>query len=323
MPIHRANTIIEDIRYTETTAKPFVKWAGGKSSIKKILESQLPTNFESQENVTYVEPFVGGGAMLFHILRTHGNVKRAVINDINRDLISCYRLIKDSPQTLIKLLKPFEKRYYEMDDNTRRDYFYKIRSEYNTEMLDENQRAAFFIFLNHTCFNGLYRENAEGGFNVPFGRYKRPRICNEEVIMSDHEVLKKVEILCGDYKNILLHLGKGYNFVYLDPPYRPLLGSSNFKEYSKSGFGDKEQEGLKLFCDKLSARHCQLMLSNSDSTNEDGTSYFRTLYENYSFCKILAPRYINAYAEKREKQKEVLITNYNNPKEKLPVIPEI
>lgn len=292
------------------SAKPFVKWAGGKGNLLGYLESQLPSDFDLQEKVTYIEPFVGGGAMLFHMLDTHPNIRRVVINDINKDLIKCYQLVKGDPQTLIKLLKPFELKYNELDEHERRSFFYEVRKEYNNVELTDDQRAAHLIFLNRTCFNGLYRENANGSFNVPFGRYKKPKIYNEEILMADHEVLSKVDIYCGDYKRMLSHLGKGYNFVYLDPPYRPLLGSTNFKDYSKSGFGDTEQVELKSFCDKLKAKGCKLMLSNSDSTNEDGSSYFETLYEGYSFGKVFAPRFINAYAEKRVKQSEVLIKNY-------------
>ena len=302
-------------------AKPFVKWAGGKGNLLTILESQLPADFDSQTKVTYIEPFVGGGAMLFHMLNTHPNIRRVVINDINKDLIRCYQLMKENPRALIELLRPFEQRYYALNEDERRRYFYEIRYEYNNAELTGDQRAAYMIFLNHTCFNGLYRENASGAFNVPFGRYKKPKICNEDVVMADHEVLSKVDIVCGDYKSVLSHLGREYNFVYLDPPYRPLIGSSNFKDYSRSGFNDKEQVELKHFCDHLTARGCRVMLSNSDSTNEDGTSYFKALYEGYTFGKVLAPRFINAYAEKREKQTEVLIKNYENPKEELPIIP--
>lgn len=304
------------------TAKPFVKWAGGKGNLLNILEAQLPADFKSQKDVTYIEPFVGGGAMLFHLLNVHRNIGRVVINDINKDLIKCYSLVKENPQALIELLKPFEQRYYELDENARRAYFYEVRSRYNTAALNENERAAYFIFLNQTCFNGLYRENANGGFNVPFGSYKKPKICNVDVIMADHKLLSNVVITCGDYKSVFHYLGEGYNFVYLDPPYRPLLGSSNFKHYSKSGFGDPEQVELKTFCDKLTQKGCKLMLSNSDSTNEDGSSYFEALYNGYSFDIILAPRYINAYAEKREKQKEVLIKNYNVAMKQLTLFPD-
>jgi DNA adenine methylase len=276
-----------------------------------------------QEKVTYVEPFVGGGAMLFHMLNNHPNIERVIINDINRDLVRCYQLVKENPQTLIELLMPFEQRYNELCEEERRNYFYKVRDDFNNAELSSDQRAAHLVFLNHTCFNGLYRENSNGGFNVPFGRYKKPKICNQDIIMADHKVLSKVKIICGDYKYIYSHLGKGYNFIYLDPPYRPLLGSDNFKQYFKSGFGDAEQIELKRFCDKLTARGCKLLLSNSDSTNEDGTSFFQTLYDGYSIDKVLAPRFINAYAKRRKKQKEVLIKNYFNTKDELPINSEI
>lgn len=303
-------------------AKPFVKWVGGKTNLIKILESQLPADFDSQTDVTYIEPFVGGGAMLFHMLTRHQNIRRVVINDINKGLIRCYQLIKEEPQTLIELLRPFEQRYYELNDEEREQYYYEIRKKYNEDNLSENERAAYMIFLNITCFRGMYRENASGGYNVPFGHYAKPKICNVDVIMADHEALKKVDIYCGDYKKVISHLGKGYNFVYLDPPYRALEGSSNFNQYSKNGFSDKEQAELKVFCDRLTSKGCKVMQSNSDSTNKDGTSYFETLYEGYTFGKVLASRYINAYAEKREKQSEVLITNYDNPKAMLPIIVE-
>ena len=303
------------------SAKPFVKWAGGKGNLLTILESQLPDDFDLQERVTYIEPFVGGGAMMFHMLNSHENIRRVVINDINKDLIRCYVLIKESPQTLIAHLDYLEKLYYEMDEVERKKLYYSIRVQYNTYGLNKDLRAALFMFLNHTCFNGLYRENACGGFNVPFGRYKKPKICNADVIMADHEMLSKVEVLCGDYKKVFSYLSKDYNFIYIDPPYRPLLGSDNFKQYSKSDFGDDDQEGLKRFCDRLTARNCRLMLSNSDSTNEDGSSYFQVLYDGYSFSRILSPRFINAYATKREKQREVLIKNYDNVKKELPKIP--
>lgn len=294
----------------DITPRPFVKWAGGKGQLLQQLESFFPEDLDHQQSVTYIEPFVGGGAMLFHMLTRHQNIRRVVINDINKDLIRCYQLVKESPQTLIELLRPFEQRYYALNEDERRQYFYEVRNEYNNSDLTADQRAACFIFLNHTCFNGLYRENASGGFNVPFGGYKKPKICNEDVIRADHKVLSKVDIICGDYKNILTHLSKGYNFIYFDPPYRPLMGSSNFNQYSKSGFGDPEQVELKAFCDRLTGRGCHMMLSNSDSTNEDGASYFETLYNGYTFNRLLAQRSISADGQKRKKQSEVLITNY-------------
>ena len=310
MPEIKVSDLFGERPKRSISAKPFVKWAGGKGNLLNMLESQLPDNFDSQTNVTYIEPFVGGGAMLFHMLTTHSNIRRVIINDINADLVRCYQLVKEEPQVLIELLRPFEQKYYNLCEDDRKSYFYKVRSDYNNLELTPDQRAAYLIFLNHTCFNGLYRENTSGGFNVPFGHYKKPIICNVDVIMADHKVLSNVDIICGDYKKIVSHLGKGYNFIYLDPPYRPLMGSNNFNQYSKSGFGDPEQVELKAFCDRLTDRGCHLMLSNSDSTNEDGTSYFETLYNGYTFSKLLAQRSISADANKRKKQSEVLITNY-------------
>jgi len=310
MPDHKSVDLFGERPARGISAKPFVKWVGGKTNLLKILESQLPADFDSQTNVTYIEPFVGGGAMLFHMLGRHKNIRRVVINDINKGLIRCYQLIKEEPQTLIELLRPFEQRYYGLDNEEQEQFYYEIRKKYNEDNLSYNERAVYLIFLNITCFRGMYRENSSGGYNVPFGHYLKPRICNVDVIMADHEALKKVDIYCGDYKNIISHLGKGYNFVYLDPPYRSLEGSSNFNQYSRNGFGDKEQMELKAFCDRLTAKGCKVMLSNSDSTNEDGTSYFESLYEGYKSQIVYASRFINAYAKNRAKQTEVLITNY-------------
>ena len=291
--------------------KPFVKWAGGKGKLAQVLNGHLPQDFEEYSNITYIEPFVGGGAMMFYMIKHHTNIERIVINDINKDLMHCYKLVKDNPKVLIDRLKELEKGYYAQNcENGRKEFYYAIREAYNVEQVGADERAAFFVFLNHTCFNGLYRENKSGHFNVPVGRYKDPKICNEKVIMADHEALSRIEILNGDYKVIADYLGSGFNFIYFDPPYRPLLGSSNFKDYSKSSFGDKEQEELKQFCDFLDGKGCKIMLSNSNSKNEDGSSYFEELYQGYSYREIFAPRIINAFADRRKDQLEVLITNY-------------
>lgn len=308
-------TVVElfpDYVIKSDVARPFVKWVGGKGNLLETLESQLPDDFDTHDDVTYIEPFVGGGAMMFHMINKHNNIKRVLINDINEDLIRCYQLIKDSPEKLIEILNIFNQTYIDLSEEGKERFYYNIRNYYNNGTLESDQRAAAMIFLNQTCFRGMYRENSEGAFNVPFGNYEKPNICNIDVIMADHKALQKVEIFSGDYKKIFSHIGKSYSFIYLDPPYRPLFDSDNFNQYSKSGFGDKEQKQLKKFCDKLSRKGCKIMLSNSYSTNEDGSSFFETLYEEYNCDKILAPRYINAYAKKREKQVEILITNYEN-----------
>ena len=295
-------------------AKPFVKWAGGKGNLLQELEALLPTDFDDLENVTYIEPFVGGGAMLFYMLQRHKCIRRAVINDINADLIRCYQLIADTPQILIDRLKSIENNYYSVDFPARKELFYAYRDQYNSEGIHPDERAALFIFLNHTCFNGLYRVNAAGKFNVPYGRYKKPVICNEELIMADHRLLSSVELVIrkpGDYKLVRQNLSRNHsNFVYFDPPYRPLNDTSSFKEYSNDPFDDIQQEELKEFCDRLSNQNCLIMLSNSDSKTENGDSYFEELYQGYQFERIMAPRFINANGEKREKLTEVVIRNY-------------
>lgn len=295
-------------------ARPFVKWAGGKGNLLKQLEALLPVNFDNQRNVTYIEPFVGGGAMLFHMLKTHKNIVKAVINDINIDLIHCYRLIAQNPHELIKRLSVIENNFYHYDIHDRKELFYAYRDQYNSDGINSDERAALLIFLNHTCFNGLYRVNTKGKFNVPYGRYKRPIICNEKLIMEDHKVLNSVKLTIrepGDYSLVRLNLSrKNQNFVYFDPPYRPISDTAYFREYSNSPFGDVQQVELKRFCDRLGQLGCQIMLSNSDSKNDDGSSFFEELYEGYDFQIIYASRCINAFPEKRTKQSEVVIRNY-------------
>lgn len=305
------NTVVKK---KTVVAKPFVKWAGGKGNLLQKLEALLPTGFDDLENVTYIEPFVGGGAMLFHMLQRHKCISRAVINDINPDLIRCYQLIANNPQILIDRLKDIENNYYSVDFPARKELFYAYRDQYNRDGIHPDERAALFIFLNHSCFNGLYRVNAAGKFNVPYGRYKMPVICNEELIMEDHRLLNSVDLLIrqpGDYKLVRQNLSRNHpNFVYFDPPYRPLNDTSSFKEYSNDPFDDIQQEELKVFCDRLSHQNCQIMLSNSDSKTENGDSYFEELYQGYRFERILAPRFINANGEKREKLTEVVIRNF-------------
>ena len=305
--------IVKNNQQKLKVTKPFVKWAGGKGSLVKHLSAHLPDNFRDKRNVTYVEPFVGGGAMLFYMLTHFTNIRRVVINDVNEDLIFCYKLIKNTPQTLIEQLKRIANEYLQlsnMDEKSR--YYYKVRDKYNSKETIDEEKAAYFMFLNKTCFNGLYRVNTCGKFNVPFGKYKNPTICDDKLILADHELLKKVDIYTGDYSEIMRFLGKGYNYIYIDPPYRPLSGTAYFKEYSHNVFDDKEQEKLKIFCDIMTARGCKIMQSNSNSMDDDGESYFAKLYQGYHITQIEAHRYINAHVGKRNKETELLIMNYNN-----------
>lgn len=296
------------------TAKPFVKWAGGKRSLLAQLDDLLPENFKEQQNVTYVEPFVGGGAMLFHMLDNYRNIKRAVINDVNTDLIHCYQFIKNKPYELIERLDCIERNFKKYGPEKYEELYYYYREQFNDTIIQKDERAVLFILLNHTCFNGLFRVNSNGKFNVPFGKYSNIYLYDEKVILKDHRLLNSIDLVIrapGDYRMVERNLRRYVNaFVYFDPPYRPLSETSSFRAYSNSPFGDIQQVELKEFCDKLSERGCQIMLSNSDSKTEDGNSYFEKLYEGYTFRRLYAPRYISASSEKRRKYAEVLIRNY-------------
>ena len=294
-------------------AQPFVKWAGGKRHLLSQLETLLPDNFDELEDVTYVEPFVGGGAVLFHMLNNHPNIRRAIINDINPNLIECYRLVKEHPNELISELQKIQDLYNSADIEGKERIYYDYRSKYNNDELTSVKKAAIFIFLNHTCFNGLYRVNANGAFNVPFGKYMKPMICNAELILEDSRLLNSVDlvIMNGDYRYVGRRLARrNANFVYFDPPYRPISVTSSFHTYSNIPFGDEQQVELRDFCNHLDRRDCFLMLSNSDSRNDDGTSYFEELYVGYNFQRIYAHRFINATSDKRVKLAEVLVRNY-------------
>ena len=287
-------------------AKPFVKWVGGKTQLIDQLEAMLPADFDQWENVTYIEPFVGGGAMLFYMLQTHSNIQSAVINDINEDLTTCYKVVKQFPQLLVDSLAEIQKEYYSLrSENSRKQFFMLMRTEFNTKALDPIRNTTLFFFLNRTCFNGLYRVNKSGLFNVPFGRYETPMICDPNTIFADSELLQKVEILTGDYTQTLNH-AQGNSFFYFAPPYRPLNATSSFNDYTKEAFNDLAQKRLKDFCDQVQAAGHHFMLSNSDC--QDG--FFDDLYMQYQIERVWASRSINANPNKRGKLTELLIRNY-------------
>ena len=294
--------------------KPFVKWAGGKGRLLSQLDANLPQFLYTSNEVCYIEPFVGGGAMLFHIMQEFTNITKIVINDINEELIACYRIIKDNPENLVSKLKRIEDRFLSENQEIRQELYYAYRDEYNNKTkLTNVDKCAFFIFLNRTCFNGLHRVNLKGDFNVPYGRYANPTICDKDTILAISKALNRIDITIksGNYRNVLEDITNPANtFVYLDPPYRPLWGENNFRAYSKGPFSDQQQEELKAFCDVLTGLGARWMQSNSDSKNEDGSSYFEDLYENYVFQTIYAPRAINAFGEGRGKITESLIKNY-------------
>ncbi len=297
------------MRYSE--AKPFIKWAGGKRQLIPTLEKSLPYKFSEIEDLTYIEPFVGGGAMLFFLLRKFSNIKRAIINDLNSNLIIAYNTVRDNPEGLVYELSKVQEEYFNIsDEKQRKDFYLSMRNRFNAGNLSKVENTALLIFLNRTCFNGLYRVNANGEFNVPFGKYKNPKICDAETIYADSELLQMVEILNGDFEQTEPYLTEN-TFVYLDPPYRPLDATSSFNAYAKEPFNDLEQVRLKKYVDRLSFKRCFLMLSNSDCKGRNPEdSFFDDLYKDYIIERVYASRYINANPQKRGRLTELLIRNY-------------
>ena len=295
-----------------TEAKPFLKWAGGKGQLLSQLATHLP-QLISEEPFTYIEPFVGGGAMLFYMLQHFGNIRKAVINDVNEDLILTYRIIKNNVEALIANLDKFEKDYLAISDQDERSkIFYEVRDRYNQHKGDDIERASQLIFLNKTCFNGLFRVNRRGQFNVPFGKYANPTICNAKLLRADSQLLQsaQVEICQGDYAQTIQHVD-GLTFVYLDPPYRPLDATSSFTSYAKGDFNDDDQRALAAFCQQLSDRGCLWMESNADcSAKNPEDTFFEDLYADYRIERVYASRFINANPDKRAKLTELLIKNY-------------
>lgn len=295
-----------------TEAKPFLKWAGGKGQLLSQLVEYLPERI-SKEPFTYIEPFVGGGAMLFFMLQHFGNIKQVVINDINEDLILTYRTIKDDVEALITCLEKLETDYLEVKDQEKQSrMFYEIREQYNQHNANGALRAAQLIFLNKTCFNGLYRVNAKGLFNVPFGRYIYPTICNTSMLRADSRLLQStnIEISQGDFFQTLSYIDD-LTFVYLDPPYRPLDATSSFTAYAKGDFNDDDQRKLADYCHHLSEKKCLWMQSNADcSAKNPEDMFFEELYNGYRIDRVFASRSINANPNKRGKLTELLIRNY-------------
>ena len=293
---------------TTKGAKPFIKWAGGKTQLLADIERNLPADFSTKE-VTYVEPFVGGGSVVFWMLQNFPNIKKAVINDINSKLINVYHIIKHNPKELIDSLHLIEDEYLPKNHDERTAYFMEQRRRFNDEILSNVDQAASFIFLNRTCFNGLYRENAKGKFNVPHGRYAHPTICDEATIMADSEVLQKVEIMCGDFAATEIYAGAD-TLYYFDPPYKPLSDTSSFNTYVKEPFDDKEQIRLRDFCNIITQKGSRFILSNSDVKGKNpADNFFDDLYSEYNINRVFATRMVNANPDKRGKLTELMISN--------------
>jgi len=289
----KTNLLEDSGRIIDEKPKPFVKWVGGKRQLLaqfRLMNLYPPEKFDIKKG-KYFEPFVGGGAVFFDLLP-----ETAYLSDLNNELVVTYNVIKNDVENLIKSLKK-----HKLD----KDYFLKIRDQ-NPEKLSDLNTASRFIYLNRTCFNGMYRVNSKGGFNVPFGKYTNPLICDENNLRKVSKALRNVEIKKQDYKEVLKKAKKG-DFVYFDPPYYPVSKTASFTSYTSESFLDKEQIELRDTFVELHKRGCFVMLSNSD------TPFINKIYsepKGLRITKVQAGRAINSDASKRGKVTEVLVTNY-------------
>ena len=292
--------------------KPFVKWAGGKTSLIPQITKYFPFELKNGKIEKYIEPFVGGGAVLIDILQKY-DVKQAYAFDINKDLINCYNVIKYKVEDLIQKLDKKEKEFLSLEIDGRQKCFYNIRTKYNSYFLNTEldvERASEFIFLNRTCFNGLYRVNKSGKFNVPFGKYKNPTICDSRNLSNLSILFKNTIFKYGDYKESESLIDEN-TFVYFDPPYRPLSVTSGFTSYTKEDFNDKNQKELAKYYNKLNVKNAKLMLSNSNPKNTDeNDDFFENIYKGFNINEVSAKRMINSNAKGRGEISELLITNY-------------
>lgn len=301
-----------------TTAKPFLKWAGGKTQLLEQFTDHFPKELKEEKLYNYYEPFLGGGAVFFFIAQNY-SIKNAYLSDINEDLMLTYNVVKKNVTELIEELATLKESYLKKDEPKREEYFYEIRTTFNEEKGEINfdnysttwiVHAAKMIFLNKTCFNGLFRLNRKGEFNVPFGRYKNPSILDEENLIAANSALQIAEIAKTDFEKIKGKVQDNF-FIYFDPPYRPINKTSSFTSYSKFDFTDKDQERLAKFYSELGNNGNKLMLSNSDPKNQNSDDdFFERLYRGFNITRVRASRMINCVGEKRGKINELLITNY-------------
>lgn len=299
-------------RTEEKTVKPFLKWAGGKGQLLKEIEYYYP--FSSGKITKYAEPFVGGGAVLFDILSKY-DLEEIYINDINAELINTYRIIRDDIDALIKLLYTMQKDFIPLDISDRKVYYMQKRERFNVLKISgiestDIEKAALMVFLNKTCFNGLFRVNKKGLFNVPMGSYKKPMICDENNLRAVSKKLQKVIIACGDYKESADFIDEN-TFVYFDPPYRPITDTASFTAYTENLFNDDAQIELAEFVAAMDKKGAKIVISNSDPKNSNTEDdFFDKLYCLYKIKRVEATRIINCNSDARGKIKELLISNF-------------
>lgn len=298
--------------------RPFLKWAGGKSRLIKEIDKNLPDEINQGKITRYIEPFVGGGAVFLYIAQL-GKIEEFFICDINPELILAYKTIQNNVEDLVKLLSKIESKYLSLDAEKRKQYFYQIRSQFNLHRQPINfhtfhpnwiERTAYLIFLNRTCFNGLFRVNSQGEFNVPVGRYKKPKICHADNLRAVAQILQNTQIHYGDFTDSEAFVDNR-SLVYFDPPYRPLSKTANFTSYAQEIFDDSSQLRLRDFFRVLDHKGAKLILSNSDPKNENlEDNFFDVAYAEYHIKRVTAQRTINSKATKRGQINELLIRNY-------------
>lgn len=300
-------------------ATPFLKWAGGKGQLINQLIPFLPYELYQGQITKYCEPFIGGGALFFYISQIF-NLKEKYVSDINQDLILVFKTICKDVNSLINILIKIEEEYKNLNDIEQSTYYYHMRDLFNKNVRNINanesssyyiERAAQIIFMNRTCFNGLFRTNSCGQFNVPFGKYKNPRICQSENLKSVSLLLQNSIIENGDFENCESFIDNN-TFIYLDPPYRPISKSSNFTSYTSNIFGDQEQIRLSNFFRRMDNKGAKILLSNSDPKNSNADdNFFDNLYSNYEVSRVKANRMINCDSTRRGPISEIVITNYS------------
>lgn len=291
--------------------RPFLKWVGGKGQLLSKIERYYP--FGDGKITKYIEPFVGGGAVLFDILNKY-ELEAVYINDSNTELINAYCVVRNNVDKLIELLMTMQNEFLPMNMDGRKVYYTNRRNQYNSLItnsgFNNTLKAALMIFLNRTCFNALYRVNSKGLFNVSMGTYRNPTICDEDNLRAVSEKLQGITVLCGDYHNTVDFIDSK-TFVYLDPPYRAISNTSNFTRYTKDWNGDKSQIVLSEFIDDINAEGALVLMSNSDPKNTDvEDNFFDTLYSSYNIKRVEAKRSINCKADGRGAVKELLISNF-------------
>lgn len=304
---------VGSIRYTgKKILRPFLKWAGGKGQLLREIEKYYP--FKNNKITKYAEPFVGGGAVLFDILGKY-DLDEIYISDINTELINTYRIIRDATYELIAMLQVMQNEFVPMNTTERKSYYMAKRERFNALKinLDESvniEKATLMIFLNKTCFNGLFRVNKKGFFNVPMGSYKNPMICDKENLRAVSEKLQNVRIVSGDYRDSTDFIDEN-TFVYFDPPYRPITDTASFTAYTENLFNDKEQIELAKFVDDMHRKGAKIVVSNSDPKNSNTEDdFFDDIYSAYKINRVEATRMINCNSDARGKIKELIISNF-------------